>query len=156
MTVTLPCKRNGLGKLENIFKLAAARRAAAISSWCQFLMTYFVLYFVLVGKIRGDPSGTKYTKPLTTFPSLRCNSDIRWVTVLRLFVLFFDLAPRSPPGKRRATVHSISSNVATVAACTIPYVQPTHGTCDRCGCHARGESAQVEVKVVRLPQNHSY
>ena len=69
--------------------------------------------------------------------------------------MFFDLAPRSPPGKRRATVHSISSNVATVAACTIPYVQPTHGTCDHCGCHARGESAQVEVKVVRLPQNHS-
>lgn len=109
-----------------------------------FLMTYFV-YFVLVGKIRGDASGTKYTKPLTTSMSHSFKT-----------VLFFDLAPRSPPGKRRATVHSISSNVATVAACTIPYVQPTHGTCDRCGCHARGESAQVEVKVVRLPQNHSY
>lgn len=76
MTVTLPCKRNGLGKLENIFKLAAARRAAAIFIMMSiFLMTYFVLYFVLVGKIRGGASGTKYTKPLTTFP--RCNSDIR-------------------------------------------------------------------------------
>ena len=31
-------------------------------------MTYFVLYFVLVGKIRGDPSGTKYTKTLNYFP----------------------------------------------------------------------------------------
>ena len=66
MTVTLPCKRNGLGKLENIFKLAAARRAAAIFIMMSiFLMTYFV-YFVLVGKIISQ--WDKVYKTLNYFP----------------------------------------------------------------------------------------